>query len=71
MAKEECVQVWECEVGGIRAKADSQNFLLQLEGNSWLLLWESMDKWDERMKEGNMDDSLMVVNLGIWVKMPQ
>lgn len=34
--------------------ADSQNFLLQLKGNFLLLLWESMDKWDERTKEDKM-----------------
>lgn len=35
-------------------KADSQNFLLQLKGNFLVLLWESMDKWDERTKEDKM-----------------
>lgn len=35
-------------------KADSRNFLLQLKGNFLLLLWESMDKWDERTKEDKM-----------------
>lgn len=52
-------------------KADSPNFLLQLEGNSQLLLWESMDKWDERTKGDNMDAGIMVVNWCNWLIMPQ
>lgn len=48
--------------GDMGYKADSPNFLLQLEGNSWLLLWNPMDKWDERTKGCNLDSGIVVVN---------